>query len=149
MPAPKSILRQERRPFAPVDTAIKLFKKCMTLSGKIPKRHKFSFGDRIICLAGDVMDNTKAANMVYPTNGHEAQIRRDYWIKARSALAALSNWIDRILEAPGEMTYRDEAGRTKGVKITELEEVAGLIYTEMELLTNQLIEEKERYNKLK
>lgn len=149
MPAPKSRLLQEKKPFAPVDTAIKLYKKVVEVCAKMPKRYTYLLLQDVLQLAGRVMDNAKGANSVFPTNQHEVQIRRDYWIHARANLQALSTRIDRFMEVPGTLNYHDEkTGRTKGVTLKELEDVADLIISEMALITSALEDEKKRFKNL-
>lgn len=149
MPAPKSRLIQENKPFAPVDNAIRLYRKVVEVCLKMPKRYTYLILQDVIELAGRVMDNAKGANSVFPTNQHEVQIRRDYWIHARANLQALSTRIDRFLEVPGTLTYHDErSDKTKGVTTKELEEIADLIGAEMALITKALEEEKKRFKSL-
>lgn len=115
----------------------------------MPKRYTYLLLKDVIELSGKVMDNAKMANSVFPTNQHEAQIRRDYWIHARSCLQALSTRIDRFLEVPTTLTYRDErSGKIKGVSMNELIEIVDLINSEINLLTEQLKSETERYKNL-
>lgn len=149
MPAPKSILWQKRKPFAAVDLPPKLYKKTVDACLKMPKRYTYLILQDVIQPAGRVMDNTKAANSVFPTNQHEVQIRRDYWIHARADLEALSSRIDRFLEIPETLRYKDEiSGRTKGITESELEEIADLIIQERGLITKALESDKERFKNL-
>ena len=149
MPALKSILWQKRKPFAAVDIPPKLYKKTVDACLKMPKRYTYLILQDVIQLAGRVMDNTKAANSVFPTNQHEAQIRRDHWIHARADLEALSSRIDRFLEIPETLRYKDEiSGRTKGITESELEEIADLIIQERGLITKALESDKERFKNL-
>ena len=149
MPAPKSRLVKEPKPFAPVDTAIRLYKKVLAVCLKMPRRYTYLLLQDVINLAGEVMDNAKKANSVFPTNPHEAQIRRDYWIYARASLQALSTRIDRFLEVPSTLNYHDErADRTKGVTVNELGEIADLISAEMGLITDALKSDKNRFKNL-
>ena len=152
MPAPKSRLltSKEKKPFAPVDTAKKLYKKVLDACLKMPKRYTYLLLMDVIHCAADVKRNAKGANSVFPTNQHEAQIRRDYWIHARAALQGLSSFIDDFLDAPDTLQYHDEqSGRTKGVTVHELEEIADLINAEMALLTKTLEDEQRRFKALK
>lgn len=149
MPAPKSILFEEKKPFAPVDTTKVLYKKTIDACLKMPKRYTYLLLQDVVHLAGLVMDNAKGANSVFPANQHEVQIRRDYWIHARANLEALSSRIDRFLEIPNTLRYKDEeSGRIKGITISELEEIADLINLEKDLLKKTLESEKERYKHL-
>lgn len=150
MPAPKSRLLNEKRPFAPVDTAKKLYKKVLDMCLKMPKRYTYLLLTDVIHCAADVKRNTKGANSVFPTNQHEAQIRRDYWIHARAALQGLSSFIDDFLDMPDTLQYHDPASdRTKGVTLHELEEIADLINSEMGLITKALEDEQRRFRSLK
>ena len=150
MPAPKSRLINEKRPFAPVDTAKKLYKKVLDMCLKMPKRYTYLLLTDVIHCAADVKRNTKGANSVFPTNQHEAQIRRDYWIHARAALQGLSSFIDDFLDIPDTLQYHDPASdRTKGVTIHELEEIADLINSEMGLITKALEDEQRRFRSMK
>lgn len=143
MPASESILIPEKKPFAPVDTAIKLYKKVFAVCIKMPKRYTFFGLQQTVELAGSVMDNAKRANSVFAKNDHEKQIRIDYWIMARADLQALSTRIDRFTDAYGTLSYKDEhSGRTKGVTIKELGEIADLINSEMTNLTNVIQRER-------
>lgn len=149
MPAQKSRLRKEKRPFAPVDTAITLYKRVLAACLKMPKRYTYLILKDVIDLSGAVMDNAKCANSVFPTNAHEAQIRIDFWIVARAKLQALSSRIDRFLEIPDTLTYHDEqSGKSKGITVHELDEIADLIIEEMALLTSTIESDRERFKSL-
>ena len=146
MPAPKSRLIEERQPFAPVDTANTLFRKVLKISMKMPKRYTYLLLQDLIHQARKVRDNAKAANAVFATNTHEQQIRIDYWIKTRAELQALSSGIDDFLDMPDTLTYKDQnTGKSKGITVKELEEIADLIVQEMRLLTKQLEKERSKF----
>lgn len=52
---------------------------------KMPKRYTF-FGVQDLCaLADRVYNEVKMANSIYPTNQHEAQLRRDHLIDTNAA----------------------------------------------------------------
>ena len=150
IPARKSRLIKEKQPFAPVDTARKIYGSTLNMCIKMPKRYTYLVLKETIELAGKVMDYTKMANSVFPTNQHEAQIRRDYWIVARSSLQALSSRIDRFIEMPDALSYKfEDTGKVVHVTINELNELADLIISEMSLITNQLESEEKRFKDLK
>lgn len=139
MPAPKTVLREEKRPFAPVDTANKLFRKVLQISVKMPKRYTYLLLQDFLGHARRVRDCAKMGNSVFAKNDHEKQTRIDYWIEARAELQALSSGLDDFLEMPDTLTYKDaQTGKSKGVTINELGEIADLINQEMALLTKQL-----------
>lgn len=143
MPAPKSVLREEKRPFAPVDTANKLFRKVLSVTKKMPKRLTYLLLMDFLGHARRVRDCTKMGNSVFATNEHEKQMRIDYWLEARAELQALASGLDDFLEMPDTLTYKD-SGKTKGVTLNELGEIADLINQESALITKQLEIERNR-----
>ena len=56
---------------------------------KFPKRYTFFITTEIVRLAQAVYNNVKAANSIYPTNAHEAQMRRDCFTRANNDLQCL------------------------------------------------------------
>lgn len=54
-----------------------------------PKRYTFYISQPIAESATKIHQFVKAANSVYPTNQHEAQIRRDYMIRANAEVQSL------------------------------------------------------------
>lgn len=70
---------------------------------KIPKRYTFLLTQEIMRLATAVYNGVTAANSVYPTNQHEAQLRRDYLIAANANLQAL----DRQLGIAAGVLYKN------------------------------------------
>lgn len=87
MSVPKS--QREESGILFLDNARKLeihtIKSCL----KLPKRMTFFLSTEITRLAAKVHDECKAANSIYPTNDHEAQMRRDHLIEANCALQGL------------------------------------------------------------
>lgn len=65
-----------------IETARNIYKAAMTVAVKLPKRYTFYFGQSIYTVARDGYRHVKAANAIYPTNAHEAQMRRDFLIRA-------------------------------------------------------------------
>lgn len=65
---------------------------------KLPKRYTFFIGTELIHLASEVHNHCKAANSIYPTNEHEAQIRRDHLIEANNCLQALIGKCSILME---------------------------------------------------
>ena len=145
MPAPKSILTEKPKPYAPVTNAIAIYEKTLHICLKMPKRYTYLILQDVIRLAGEVMDNTKKANSVFAQNLHEAQIRKDYWINARASLQALSSRIDRFIDAPQSLRYRDEhSNHTKGVTMNELKELAELMIKEQSLIKSAIDADKKK-----
>ena len=71
---------------------------------KAPKRYTFFLTSRIMQLASDVHEHAAAANNIWPTNRHEAQLRRDELMRANNALQNISPKLqllyDSILQNP-------------------------------------------------
>ena len=61
-----------------VESARKLEEHTLEQCLKVPKRYTFYLTQRIMGLASTVYEEVVAANSIYPTNQHEAQLRRDH-----------------------------------------------------------------------
>ena len=72
-----------------VETARKLEEHTLEQCLKVPKRYTFLLTQQIMGLASTVYEEVVAANSIYPTNQHEAQLRRDHLTAANAALQAL------------------------------------------------------------
>lgn len=72
-----------------VESARKLEEHTLEQCLKVPKRYTFLLTQRIMGLASTVYEEVVAANSIYPTNQHEAQLRRDHLTAANAALQAL------------------------------------------------------------
>ena len=72
-----------------VESARKLEEHTLEQCLKVPKRYTFHLTQRIMGLASTVYEEVVAANSIYPTNQHEAQLRRDHLTAANAALQAL------------------------------------------------------------
>lgn len=59
-----------------------------------PKRYTFYVSQPLTHTATNVHKLVKMGNSVYPTNQHEVQIRRDYFLKALAELQALVSQIE-------------------------------------------------------
>ncbi len=77
-----------------LDTAYDLHVMSIRNCLKIPKRLTFYLSTDIVRAAADCHSNVKAANSIFPSNQHEAQLRRDYLIKANSAVQTLYSLLD-------------------------------------------------------
>ena len=80
-------------------------KKCTSF----PKRYTFYISQPIAGAATRIHEYVKMANSVYPTNAHEAQIRRDYLLRANAELNSLVSQIEVAHELfglePNVMNY--------------------------------------------
>lgn len=65
-------------------------KKCV----KFPKRYTFYLSKPISDIAFRIHSYVKLANGIYPTNQHEVQMRRDYFLKAHAELYNLVSQIE-------------------------------------------------------
>lgn len=75
-------------------------KRCM----HFPKRATFYISQPIAALSQEVLNNVKAANSIYPRNQHEAQMRRDCFIRANNALQAMISQLDIAHEVVGDVS---------------------------------------------
>lgn len=60
-----------------LETARNLYKAVMAICVKLPKRYTFYIGRSVYEAARDGYRHVKAANIIYPTNRHEAQRRTE------------------------------------------------------------------------
>lgn len=100
-----------------------------------PKRFTFTINNVIADLATQVHMKVKHANSIYPTNQHEAQLRRDNLIDAKALLQDLVAEI----EVAAEMF---------GVDGNILNDWMALIWKENELIKGLMKSDKERYKTL-
>ena len=118
-----SVLKSQRgeSPVQYLETAYNLEVCTIRQALKFPKRYTFFIATEIVRLASECHNNVKAANGIYPTNAHEAQMRRDYLTAAN---AALQNLLSKIDIAKGLFPIDGKA----------LEKWAGLIADEVRLI---------------
>lgn len=81
-----------------LDTAYDLELHTIKCCMKLPKRYTFFIGTELARLAGAVHTHCKSANSIYPTNTHEAELRRDHLIEANNALQALIGKCSVLME---------------------------------------------------
>ena len=115
-----------------LDTASKLhiftIKQCV----KFPKRYTFYVSQDIAAVSSQILDCAKSANSIYPTNAHEAQLRRDYLLQAYAKSQSLISFIGdakELIEISGSV-------------MTEWME---LIQAELRLLRGAMKNDKQRY----
>lgn len=100
-----------------------------------PKRFTFYLNQPIANIATRIYEDVKIANSIFPTNQHEAQIRRDYLMKANAELYNLISQIEVAHEIfglePNVMSYWSE-----------------LIDKEIRLVKSLLKKDRERYKSL-
>lgn len=66
-----------------------------------PKRYTFYVSQPIVDSATKIHQCVKCANSIYPLNQHEAQMRRDYMLKANAELYSLISQIEVAQEIFG------------------------------------------------
>lgn len=71
--------------------------KCVSF----PKRYTFYVGQPIAACATRIHEDVKRANSIYPLNQHEAQLRRDYLLRANAELNSLVSQIEVASELFG------------------------------------------------
>lgn len=72
-------------------------KKCVNF----PKRYTFYISQPIANASTRIHEYVKMANSIYPTNQHEAQIRRDYLLRANAELQSMVSQIEVAAEIFG------------------------------------------------
>lgn len=82
-----------------VETARQLEAHTFACCMKTPKRYSFLLTTRIMELAMEVHERVRAANNIWPTNQHEAQLRRDELLRANIALQNLNPKLQLLYEA--------------------------------------------------
>ncbi|MGN1368652.1 MAG: hypothetical protein ACI4WX_07285, partial [Aristaeellaceae bacterium] len=100
-----------------IHTARKLqiytIQKCVSM----PKRYTFYVSQPIANSATRIHEYVKMANSIYPLNQHEAQIRRDYLIRANAELNSFVSQIEVASELfgiePDTMKYWMEIVETE------------------------------------
>lgn len=81
-----------------LDTAYKLYIYTVQQCTKFPKRYTFYVSQPIALTAHTILDSVKRANSIFPTNEHEAQMRRDCFIQAYSSSQSLITQINAATE---------------------------------------------------
>lgn len=86
-----AVLKSQRgeSPVQYLETAYNLEVYTIRQALKLPKRYTFFIATELVRLASGCHSHVKAANSIYPTNAHEAQLRRDELIAANNDLQNL------------------------------------------------------------
>ena len=119
-----------------LNTARKLqaftIQKCVNT---IPKRYTFFIANHLADSATAIYENVKRANSIYPLNQHEAQMRRDYFLRAYAELQSMVSQV----ELAHEILHFD-------TKV--LHDWAELISNELKLVSAVMKKDRERYKNL-
>lgn len=140
-------MKRGKSGFQTVDTSRTLKKKVLQLCVKLPKRYTDLILKDIVDDAKDVARYVRKANSVFPHNQHEVQIRIDYWIRAWSTIQVLSDGLNDLLEIPSVLQYIENR-KKRGATENELNEVADLVYEEMNLIKGSLEKDRKRFKSL-
>lgn len=99
-----------------------------------PKRYTFYIGQPIAQIGTRIYEFVKLANSIYPSNQHEAQIRRDYLIRAR---AECNNLISQI-EVASEMfaINPQTVMQWSGIVDEEIKLISGVMRADKDRLKN-------------
>ncbi len=125
-----------------IETARRLELHAFSVCTKAPKRYERFLTARIMELASIVHEEVRAANNIWPTNKHEAQMRKDHLTNANIALQNLSPKLtllyDSILQNPESCPWIDNAMKVFGEYIAD----------EAQLIAKIKKSDKERYKDL-
>lgn len=117
-----------------LDTARKIYYFTKQQCIKLPKRYTFFGLQQTYASASKMLENVKRGNSTYPTNEHEIQIRRDYFMAALAELFVLSEYINDI---------RD----TFPISDNTMIEWSNMLVEETRLIKGVLERDKQRYKK--
>lgn len=98
-------------------------------------RYTATVSEPVAQAAWDVYGYVKMANSIYPTNQHEAQLRRDQFLLARASLYKLDS---RIGVAHEFYHFSDH----------DLDEMGNLVDEELKLIEKMLKSDQKRYKDL-
>lgn len=105
-------------------------------AANFPKKYRFFISTNIASIATRIYEYAKCGNSIFPTNSHEVQLRRDYFMKARAESYNLS----AQLEIAKELF---------NVDVNELKEWSRMIDFEIQLLKAVINADKARYKDIK
>lgn len=117
-----------------LDTAALLHLHTIKQVTKFPKKYTFYVSQPIARLACDVLDNVKRANSIFPSNSHEAQVRRDLFQAARGSVQAMISEINNAKEL-------------LPISGAALSEWMSLISYELDLLKRVMESDRKRFSK--
>lgn len=118
-----------------IDTAYKLYIFSVQQCVKFPKRYTFYVSQEISHTASEIHRKVKCANSVFPSNAHEVQKRRDYFIEAYADAQSLISQINAATEL----------FQISGSVLTQWME---LVYSELTLIKGVMKKDKTRYKHL-
>ncbi len=101
-----------------------------------PKRYTFYIGQPMVNTVTEIHNNVKMANSIYPMNQHEAQLRRDYLLKANALVQSLISQIEVAQEIIG-------------IDLNAIKFWMEYVDKEERLIKSVIKKDKERYKDLK
>lgn len=110
---------------------IHTIKKCVNF----PKRYTFFVSQPIAACATRIHEYVKCANSIYPMNQHEAQLRRDYMLRAN---AELNNLVSQL----------EVANELFGIEGDKLKYWMDIVDKEIRLVKGIMKKDRERYKDL-
>lgn len=118
-----------------LDTAYQLYIFTVQQCVKFPKRYTFYVSQDISHIASEIHRKVKCANSIFPTNMHEVQMRRDYFLEAYADTQSLISQVN----AASEMFQISGSVLTRWME---------LIQSELNLLKGVMKRDKARYKNL-
>ena len=118
-----------------LDTAYQLYIFTVQQCVKFPKRYTFYVSQELSHIASEIHRKVKCANSVFPTNAHEFQMRRDYFLEAYADAQSMISQINAATEL----------FQISGSTLTWWME---LIQAELRLLKGVMRKDKVRYKNL-
>ena len=106
-------------------------KKCVSF----PKRYTFYVSQPIANAATRIHECVKMANSIYPLNRHEAQMRRDYLLRANAELYSL-------------VSQLEVANELFGIDADAMKYWMELVGKEIRLVKGTMKKDRERYKDL-
>lgn len=134
---PMSVIRSQRSTsdmqFLATARALQIYtiRRCVGF----PKRYTFYVSQPLAAIGTRIYEDVKRGNSIYPTNQHEVQIRRDYFMHA---LAELQNMISQL----------EVASELFGVEASIMQGWMELVDSEIRLLKAVQKSDKARYKDL-
>lgn len=110
---------------------IHTIQKCVNF----PKRYTFYVGQPMAECATRIHEYVKCANSIYPLNQHEAQMRRDYLLRANAELNSLISQIE-------------VAGELFGLEPDKMKFWMEIVEKEIRLVKGTMKKDRERYKDL-
>ena len=90
-----SVVKNQRHesPVQFLETARDFYVMLIKLCENLPKRHFHYIQEPLIKTSQTMLSSVKMGNSIFPRNRHEAQLRRDYFLKGYASLQACVSYI--------------------------------------------------------